>query len=180
MPANEEYLRSPKLMHRIFCGSALLLLLVTMWMMWADYNDEWRTYQRNAFQYQAERLKAREATLKADAAHQARLEELAKQKVEAEQITSERLAALAELHQKFAEIDEDKDGKISYEDIPEEFEIASSSQPEAKAGDDKQPAPKTQKFRELLKGDFDRVAKLTPGHEGHHHGLSAVAGSAHD
>lgn len=166
MPANEEYLRSPKLMHRIFCGSALLLLLVTMWMMWADYNDEWRTYQRNAFQYQAERLKAREATLKADAAHQARLEELAKQKVEAEQITSERLAALAELHQKFAEIDEDKDGKISYEDIPEEFEIASSSQPEAKAGDDKQPAPKTQKFRELLKGDFDRVAKLTPGHEG--------------
>ena len=33
MPANEEYLRSPKLMHRVFCGSALLLLLTTTTMM---------------------------------------------------------------------------------------------------------------------------------------------------
>ena len=76
MPANEEYLRSPKLMHRVFCGSALLLLLVTVWMMWADYNDEWRVYQRQSFKYQAERLKARESSMKTAADHEQRVKEI--------------------------------------------------------------------------------------------------------
>lgn len=147
MPANEEYLRSPKLMHRVFCGSALLLLLITICMMWADYNDEWRTYQRKAFHYQAERLKAREATLTADKQHEAKVKELEQKKADAVKHTAEQLAALSELHSKFEEIDKDKDGKISYEDIPEEIE--------AKSG--------KQKFRELLKGDFDRVASLNLG-----------------
>ncbi len=75
MPANEEYLRSPKLMHQIFCGSALLLLLVTVWMMWSDYNDEWRSYQRQAFKFQAERLKGREKSLETDPAHVAKVAE---------------------------------------------------------------------------------------------------------
>ena len=48
MPATDDYLRSPKLMHRVFCASALLLLFTTAWMMYADNNDEWRTYQRQA------------------------------------------------------------------------------------------------------------------------------------
>lgn len=49
MPATDDYLRSPKSMHRVFFASAVLLLAVTLWMMWADYNDEWRTFQRQAF-----------------------------------------------------------------------------------------------------------------------------------
>lgn len=76
MPANEEYLRSPKLMHQVFCGSAVLLLLTTVWMMWADFNDEWRTYQRTAFRYQANRLQAREESMKSDAEHKARVAEI--------------------------------------------------------------------------------------------------------
>ena len=63
MPATDDYLRSPKLMHRVFFASALLLLAVTLWMMWADYNDEWRTFQRQAFIYQAQRDEAREARI---------------------------------------------------------------------------------------------------------------------
>lgn len=76
MPANEEYLRSPKLMHQIFCGSAILLLLVTVWMMYADFNDEWRGYQRQAFKLQAARLKSREMSLKQDAEHKAKVKEI--------------------------------------------------------------------------------------------------------
>ncbi|MBS0206666.1 MAG: c-type cytochrome [Planctomycetes bacterium] len=78
MPANEEYLRSPNLMHRVFCGSALLLLLVTVWMMWADYNDEWRTYQRQAFKFQGARLKAREESMKSAPEHVHKVAEIEK------------------------------------------------------------------------------------------------------
>ena len=77
MPATDDYLRSPKMMHRVFCASSLLLLFTTVWMMWADYNDEWRTYQRQAFTHQATRLKARENQIKAAPEHKARVEELA-------------------------------------------------------------------------------------------------------
>lgn len=77
MPANEEYLRSPKLMHRLFCGSALMLLATTVWMMWADFNDEWRVYQRQAFKYQADRLKALKKSEETDPTHTARVAELA-------------------------------------------------------------------------------------------------------
>ena len=55
MPATDDYLRDLKSMHKVFCVSAVVLLAVTLWMMWADYNDEWRTFQRKAFAYQAER-----------------------------------------------------------------------------------------------------------------------------
>ena len=76
MPATDDYLRSPKLMHKVFCASSLLLLFTTVWMMWADYNDEWRTYQRRAFTLQAERLKTRENQIKAAPEHKAKVEEL--------------------------------------------------------------------------------------------------------
>ena len=66
MPATDDYLRSPKTMHKVFCASAAILLAVTFWMMWADYNDEWRGYQRKAFEYQAARDKARENKIKSD------------------------------------------------------------------------------------------------------------------
>ena len=69
MPATDDYLRSPKMMHRVFCASALLLLFTTVWMMYADNNDEWRTYQRQAFKYQADRIRSREDTEKSAPEH---------------------------------------------------------------------------------------------------------------
>jgi cytochrome c551/c552 len=86
MPANEEYLRNPKFMHRVFCGSALLLLITTVWMMWADFNDEWRTYQRQAFSYQASRLKAREHALADNPEHKKEVAEIDDQIKQAEQV----------------------------------------------------------------------------------------------
>ena len=76
MPATEDYLRSPKTMHKVFFASAAILFAVTLWMMWADYNDEWRTYQRKAFAFQAERDKAREAKIKNDPAFQSNVKSL--------------------------------------------------------------------------------------------------------
>ena len=75
MPATDDYLRSPKMMHQVFCASSLLLLFTTVWMMWADYNDEWRTYQRKAFSHQAARLKARENQIKAAPEHKAKVDD---------------------------------------------------------------------------------------------------------
>ena len=76
MPATDDYLRSPKAMHRVFCASALLLLFTTVWMMYADNNDEWRTYQRRAFTYQADRIRFKEESAKAAPEHQASVAEL--------------------------------------------------------------------------------------------------------
>ena len=82
MPATDDYLRSPKTMHQVFFASAVLLLAVTLWMMWADYNDEWRTFQRRAFAFQAQRDEAREAKIKNDPDFKKNVEAL-KQKVDA-------------------------------------------------------------------------------------------------
>jgi len=153
MPANEEYLRSPKLMHRIFFGSALTLLLVTIWMMWSDYNDEWRTYQRQAFNLEAARLKSREEALKKDDAHIARLKELAADQEKAELRLADQKLALAEVQARFESLDQDKNGKLSLAEVPEEIAVGG----ESKDGARQLP------LRDLLKPDFDRVAALTPG-----------------
>ncbi|MDX1967646.1 MAG: c-type cytochrome [Planctomycetaceae bacterium] len=65
MPATEDYVRDPKFMHKVFCGSSVLLLGVTVWMMWADYVDEWRHYQRQAMAHIAERDKKQIAAIEA-------------------------------------------------------------------------------------------------------------------
>ena len=129
MPANEEYLRSPKLMHRVFCGSSLLLLLTTVWMMWADYNDEWRGYQRNAFKYQAGRLQARQASMKSATEHVARVTELESHREQAKR----ELAALDKAL---------KDGKLTLKDFDSEEE------PE-----------QFRALRDRLKPVFDRLGK---------------------
>lgn len=76
MPATDDFVRDPKVMHKVFCASAALLFFVTLWMMWADYNDEWRGFQRQAFALQAARDKGREAKIKQDATFQANVREL--------------------------------------------------------------------------------------------------------
>jgi cytochrome c551/c552 len=60
-------------MHKVFCGSAVALLGVVLWMMWADYSDEWRGYQREALAHIAAKDKARVAAIEADPAYQSQL-----------------------------------------------------------------------------------------------------------
>jgi cytochrome c2 len=76
MPATDDYLRNPKMMHQVFFASAALLFVVTLWMMWADYNDEWRTFQRQAFNLQAKRDESREKEIKNDPAFQQNIQAL--------------------------------------------------------------------------------------------------------
>lgn len=48
MPANEQTLRDPKRMHRIFAISSVVMLVATMWMFVADHNREWKVYQKTS------------------------------------------------------------------------------------------------------------------------------------
>lgn len=66
MPATEDYLRDIKLMHKVFAVSAMALLGTTVWMMWADYADEWRGYQRAAMKAIADRDRAQIKAIKND------------------------------------------------------------------------------------------------------------------
>ena len=51
-------------MHKVFAASSLALLAVTVWMMAADHDDEWRVYQSQFQQHQAEKLRAKETAIK--------------------------------------------------------------------------------------------------------------------
>jgi hypothetical protein len=87
-------------MHKVFCASAVVLFGVTLWMMWADYNDEWRTFQRNAFAFQAHRDEMREARIKNDPVFQKNVaEDMAKIK-EAQEALDGHKAELADLKAK--------------------------------------------------------------------------------
>ena len=85
MPATDDYVRKPKSMHQVFCASAVLLFFVTIWMMWADYNDEWRTFQRQAFIDQAQRTESKEKKIKDDPAFQRNVAELEQKVKQAEE-----------------------------------------------------------------------------------------------
>lgn len=97
MPATEDYLRDPKLMHKVFCASAVTLLAVVVWMMWADYADEWRGYQRDALKFIAAKDRARVQEIEANPAHKEELAtvdaqlSLAKQSLETQQTEIDRL-----------------------------------------------------------------------------------------
>jgi len=56
MPATEDVWRNLRKMHVVSAASAFALLASTLWMMQADYADEWRGIQRTAFKLQAEQL----------------------------------------------------------------------------------------------------------------------------
>ncbi len=79
MPATEDYLRDPKRMHKIFALSSVVFLGTTVWMMWADYADEWRIFQRGAMKRIAERDKQRVADIEESPEYKA-------QKAEAEAV----------------------------------------------------------------------------------------------
>src|SRR5579863_4022096 len=56
MPATEDVWRNLRKLHVVSAASALALLASTLWMMQADYADEWRGIQRTANKLQAEQL----------------------------------------------------------------------------------------------------------------------------
>ena len=60
MPATEEYWRSLPATHKVFAWSSVALLAVTVWMMAADHDDEWRVYQNKFQSLQADKLEAKE------------------------------------------------------------------------------------------------------------------------
>ncbi len=60
MPATEEYWYSLPQTHKVFAWSSVALLAVTIWMMAADHDDEWRGYQNKFQKLQASKLKDKE------------------------------------------------------------------------------------------------------------------------
>ena len=100
MPATEDYVRNPKTMHKVFCASAVLLFAVTIWMMWADYNDEWRTFQRNAFAFQAKRDMSREERIKTDPTFKQNVADLSAKFEAATKALEEHKAELEEVNKK--------------------------------------------------------------------------------
>lgn len=53
MPANEQTSRNLNSLHVVFGVSSIVLLLVTVWMLIADHNDEWRKYQTKGYDLDA-------------------------------------------------------------------------------------------------------------------------------
>src|SRR5260370_1329604 len=56
MPATEDVWRNLRTMHVVSAASAFALLASTLWMMKADYADEWRGIQDKTYKLQAEQL----------------------------------------------------------------------------------------------------------------------------
>ena len=65
MPATEDYLRPLPKMHRWFAVSMIVLFVATLLMMYFDHRDEWRAYQHQFFQMEADKLVAEENATKA-------------------------------------------------------------------------------------------------------------------
>ena len=68
MPATEDYLRPLPKMHRWFAVSMIVLFVSTLLMMYFDHHDEWRAYQHQFFQLEADKLVAEENAKKAELA----------------------------------------------------------------------------------------------------------------
>lgn len=127
MPATDDYLRSPKMMHQVFCASAVLLFAVTIWMMWADYNDEWRDYQRTSFNLIAARDKKRETQIKDDPTFQKNVAELKGKLTEAKTQLGEHEKSLD------AKKDEANKAKIAADDFLRDLKIRRAERDVARA-----------------------------------------------
>ena len=53
-------------MHRWFAVSMIVLFVSTLLMMYFDHHDEWRAYQHQFFQLEADRIVAEENAKKAE------------------------------------------------------------------------------------------------------------------
>src|SRR5258708_430704 len=97
MPATEGYLRNIKSMHQVFCLSAVVLLVCTVWMMWADYDDEWRHFQREALSKIAKRDRKLIDAIKSDPKFEQTLESLTQEKASADSALKVKEGEKAEL-----------------------------------------------------------------------------------
>lgn len=104
MPATDDYLRDPKRMHKIFALSAVTFLGVTVWMMWADYADEWRGFQRKAMSLIAARDKAKIDAIKKDPVYKKQSAEAEEQKTSADQQLKDQQAELDKLKQQVSDL----------------------------------------------------------------------------
>lgn len=63
MPATENVWRNPRLMHAIFAWSAFATLATTIWMLVADFDDEWRGIQKSNYGLKAAKLEDQERAI---------------------------------------------------------------------------------------------------------------------
>ena len=88
----------------VFAASSLFVLFTTVWMVWDDYDREWKNYQRDftALEMEVTRAGLAEAQVDID---QARVAELTAQRSAAEQGLASSAASIEELEVQLAEVD---------------------------------------------------------------------------
>ena len=88
----------------VFAASSLFVLFSTIWMVWDDYDREWKNYQRDftALELEVTRAGLAEAEQAVD---QARVAELTAQRAVAEQEVAANAAQVGELEAQLAEVD---------------------------------------------------------------------------
>src|SRR5579872_1025306 len=95
MPATEDVWRNLRTMHIVSAASAFALLASTLWMMQADYADEWRDVQRVGFKLQAQQLEDDILAL-SDEEFVQKEKDLAERKAEAQKIVDAQKDKIAE------------------------------------------------------------------------------------
>ncbi|MDP6581592.1 MAG: c-type cytochrome [Vicinamibacterales bacterium] len=88
----------------VFAASSLFVLFTTVWMIWDDYDREWKNYQRQFTQLEMEVTRAGLAAAQGDV-DQARVAELTSQRAAAEQELASSAAQRDELEAQLAEVE---------------------------------------------------------------------------
>ena len=88
----------------VFAVSSLFVLFTTVWMIWDDYDREWKNYQRQFTQLEMEVTRAGLAAAQGDV-DQARVAELTSQRATAEQGLASSAAQTEELEAQLAEVE---------------------------------------------------------------------------
>ena len=87
----------------VFAVSSLFVLFATVWMVWDDYDREWKSYQRDftAIEMEVARLGLTQAQQDVD---QARVAELTAQRAEAERALGSRVTQIDEIEDQLSDI----------------------------------------------------------------------------
>ena len=88
----------------VFAASSLFVLFATVWMVWDDYDREWKNYQRDFTALEMEVTRAGLAEAQGDI-DQARVAELNAQRATAEQGLASSAAQIEELEVQLADVD---------------------------------------------------------------------------
>ena len=87
----------------VFAASSIFMLFTTLWMVWDDYDREWKGYQRRFVQLETEVTQANLAAAEAGV-DQAALEDLRARRAAAEQELAGNQARVAELEDELADV----------------------------------------------------------------------------